>query len=269
MSPARATATAVRRGRSGHPGASQRRPATPAAGSVRRRRLVGLVPGLLVGLLAGGGVGFLTAPDGNTAGTTAATAAGQASAPVDDADPRVAELEAEAGRRDAEAVVLLTRQATELVDLLGPVVTAAGAHVAGSEPGDPAPPVPSPADLGAWRDAAAAGVDVLGDPPSAGTDVNVARAGFTAALAGLTTAIEALWLAADVQTGGGDPLPAQQLAGSALRGSAATWSVGATQLDAFNVDAGHGHVHLHLPAVAGSGALTADPAPTGRAESPG
>ncbi|MEU0565029.1 hypothetical protein ABZ297_06495 [Nonomuraea sp. NPDC005983] len=38
-----------------------------------------------------------------------------------------------------------------------------------------------------------------------------------------------------------------------------TWSIGATALDAVNVDAGYGHQHVFLPASPGSGALTADP----------
>lgn len=268
MSPARATADAVRRARPGHPGApSSRTPggasrtASPAPRSLRRLWLVGLVPGLLVGVLAGGAVGSLVAPDG--------TAPGDASpAAVNSVDARVAELEAEAATRDAEAITLLTDQATDLLDTLGPVVTGAGAHVVGPEPGATVPPVPTAGDVDSWRASLVAGQAIVGDPPSAGTGVNVARAGFVAALGDLTTAVDALALAVETAAAGGDPEPAQRLAGSALRGAAATWSVGATQLDAVNVEAGNGHVHVYLPPVAGSGALTADPEPTGRTESP-
>jgi hypothetical protein len=42
-----------------------------------------------------------------------------------------------------------------------------------------------------------------------------------------------------------------------------TWSVGGTQLDQINIDAGNGHQHVFLPADPGSGAFTADGAPEG------
>lgn len=228
---------------------------------MRRLWLVGLVPGLLVGVLAGGAVGALIAPD-DTARDDARPAR------VDGVDVRVAELEAEAATRDAEALEQLNDQATDLLDVLGPVVTGSGAHVVGPEPDATVPAVPAGGDVDSWRVALVDGRAILGDPPSAGTGVNVARAGLVAALGDLTTAVDALALAVQTAAAGGDPEPAQRLAGSALRGAAATWSVGATQLDAVNVEAGNGHVHLYLPPVAGSGALTADPEPTDRTESP-
>jgi len=42
-----------------------------------------------------------------------------------------------------------------------------------------------------------------------------------------------------------------------------TWSVGATQLDQINVDAGHGHQHVFLTGDEHSGAFTPDDAPEG------
>jgi hypothetical protein len=194
---------------------------------------------------------------------------------------RVAELQAEAAARDTAALDALNDRAARMLDLLAPVVTEAGGHVAdpaADAAADPAadgpeapaagavPRPPAAVDVTAWRSAVADAREVLGDPPSAGTGVNVARAGLAAALVDLDAAVDALALATATAEAGGDPVPAQRVAGTALRGAAATWSVGATQLDAVNVEAGNGHVHLYLPPVAGSGALTADPEPTGRPE---
>ncbi|MGF1646729.1 MAG: hypothetical protein ACFCVF_07405 [Kineosporiaceae bacterium] len=229
-----------------------------------RSWLVGLVPGLLVGLAVGGTAGALVLPGERAPGV---------------GDARVAELQVEETARDSAALDALNDRAARMLDLLAPVVTAAGRHVlepapdpapdpgadgAGAPAGAAGPPMPGSADVAAWGDTVGEAREVLGDPPSAGTGVNVARAGLAAALVDLEAAVDALALAADTAEAGGDPVPAQRVAGTALRGAAATWSVGATQLDAVNVEAGNGHVHLYLPPVAGSGALAADPAPTGR-----
>ncbi|MEV4117150.1 hypothetical protein [Nonomuraea sp. NPDC049695] len=40
-----------------------------------------------------------------------------------------------------------------------------------------------------------------------------------------------------------------------------TWSIGATALDAVNIDAGYGHQHVFLPTSPGEGALTPDTEP--------
>ena len=114
-------------------------------------------------------------------------------------------------------------------------------------------------DVASWRAAVEEARTVFGPAPSAGTGVNVARAALVSSLDALDTMVEAHDLADGA--GGSDDVLA--LAAQARRAAALSWSVGATQLDAVNVEAGHGHVHLFLPPVEGSGALTADPAAPG------
>ncbi|MGW0193315.1 hypothetical protein [Nonomuraea sp. NPDC003201] len=46
-----------------------------------------------------------------------------------------------------------------------------------------------------------------------------------------------------------------------------TWSIGATALDAVNIDAGYGHQHVFLPTSPGEGALTPDTEPEGSHDS--
>jgi hypothetical protein len=55
----------------------------------------------------------------------------------------------------------------------------------------------------------------------------------------------------------------REVAAGARDTAVTTWSVGATQLDQINVDAGHGHQHVFLPADPESGAFTPDDAPEG------
>ena len=85
----------------------------------------------------------------------------------------------------------------------------------------------------------------------------MARAALVSALDDVDWMVEAF----DLARAAGAPDGALALAQRSVRSAALTWSVGATQLDAVNVDAGQGHVHLFLTAVEGSGALTSDRSP--------
>lgn len=228
------------------PAASGRGP----AGLVRRGGrgpgvAVGVVAGVLLGLLLGL---LLPGTDSDDEG------------PAREADPvaeRVVELQQQETARDAEAVTLLTAQTTDVLTILSPVVLAAGEHGPGAPP-------PSAATVQGWRAELAQARQRFGDAPSAGTQVNLARAGLLAAVADLQTMVSAMDLVADAPAAGADVDAALEVAASARRAAALAWSVGATQLDAVTVAAGEGHVHLFLPPVPDSGALTADPEAQGR-----
>ncbi|WP_336922146.1 hypothetical protein [Aquipuribacter sp. SD81] len=245
-SPARGTAP----GRGGGDATSSPVRAGAASPRPARARLVVPLTAALVGLLVGVGLGG-AAP---LPGGSGASPEGAPSAAADDPlAERVAELRAEAEERDAEAYDRLVADVQGLLPELTPVVEAAAVHA------EPGAPVPSAEDAAAWHAVATEAASVLEDPPSAGTDVNVARAAFAASLVQLEAATTAFQQAAAGATGAGDAEAAMRPAVLSLQGAAATWSVGATQLDAVSVARDRGHVHLYLPPVSGSGALTADP----------
>ncbi|WP_380166714.1 hypothetical protein [Jannaschia sp. R86511] len=228
-----------------------------SAGGGRSRRWVLLVVGVVVGVQLGLLLGFLLPGQGDEPadGGTADEVLGPDGQPLDPDDPlaeRIAELQAEEAERDAQAVQLLTEQTTGVLDLVSPVVIGAGEHTPGSPP-------PSAETVEQWRAALVSAEQAFGDPPSAGTDVNVARSGLSASLLNLETMVDAFALAASAQPA--DVEAALEVAASARRSAALSWSVGATQLDAVNVAADQGHVHLFLPPVPDSGALTPDPEP--------
>jgi hypothetical protein len=91
-------------------------------------------------------------------------------------------------------------------------------------------------DAATWQRTVAAAAKSFGDPPSGSTATNVARGS-------LTTAVDQLAVAVDTYLQG----PAlRQLATRQLDLAVTTWSIGATQLDQINVDAGYGHQHVYL-----------------------
>ncbi|MFF5212576.1 hypothetical protein [Streptosporangium sp. NPDC000396] len=116
-----------------------------------------------------------------------------------------------------------------------------------------------PADVAKWRQATAAAVKDFADPSSGETATNLARSSLASAVRQIATTVDT-YASSQALTG---PIR-ETLTALAIRQRADaifTWSIGATALDAVNVDAGHGHQHQHvfLPASPGSGALTADP----------
>jgi hypothetical protein len=141
--------------------------------------------------------------------------------------------------RDKQQILSLTTLARDTADTLGPVIKGLGT------PGAPA------ADVAGWQQTVDAAAKKFDDPPSGATATNVARG----SLAG---AIDQLALAVSTYTAQPD-LSARQ------RDLAVTaWSVGATQLDQVNVDAGYGHQHVYLESDPGSEAFTPDDAPEGQ-----
>jgi hypothetical protein len=94
----------------------------------------------------------------------------------------------------------------------------------------------SPADVTTWQHTVATAAKSFDDPPSGSTATNVARGSLTAAVDQLAVAVDTYQQGAALR----------QLATRQLDLALMTWSVGATQLDQINVDAGYGHQHIYL-----------------------
>jgi hypothetical protein len=92
------------------------------------------------------------------------------------------------------------------------------------------------ADVTKWHQTVAAAAKSFDDPPSGSTATNVARGSLTAAVDQLAVAVDTYQQGASLK----------QLATRQLDLALLTWSVGATQLDQINVDAGYGHQHIYL-----------------------
>lgn len=152
-----------------------------------------------------------------------------------------ADIRAADATRDQEQIVSLTDLARKTADDLAPVLTGM------AQPTAPA------ADVATWRQTVAAAAKSFDDPPSGTTATNVARSSFAAAVDQLAVAVDTYQLGAS----------ARALADRQRDLAVTTWSVGATQLDQVNVDAGHGHQHVFLEAGDHTGALTPDDAPEG------
>ncbi len=152
-----------------------------------------------------------------------------------------ADIRAADAARDKVQVKELTDLARTTRDALAPVVAGLGEHTA------------TAADVTTWRQAVDAAAKSFDDPPSGTTATNVARGS-------LAAAVDQLAVAVDPDQRG----PAMHDLATEQRDLAVTtWSVGATQLDQVNVDAGYGHQHVFLQADPGSGAFTPDDAPEG------
>ncbi|MDG6103860.1 hypothetical protein Daura_23925 [Dactylosporangium aurantiacum] len=204
---------------------------------------VWIVLALAAGALLGGPIGAATAD------------------PRSDTQRSIDAIRAADAKRDAEQIVALTTQARQVRDALAPVLDAFAAAV---PPGANAVPGPEATtdQVATWRTATTKAVEGFADPPSAGTGVNIARAGLAAATRTLQEAVIAYEQALRVPPAS---RAAQLTHAGQLRDIAvATWAVGGTQLDQLNVDAGHGHAHVFLPAVPGQGAMTSDGSPEGK-----
>jgi hypothetical protein len=218
----------------------------PTAAVTQRQRTgppwVWVVLALAIGALLGGPIGAATAD------------------PRSDTQKSIDKIKAADAKRDAEQIVALTGQARQVRDALAPVLDGLAAAV---PPGAAAPgPDATTQQVTAWRAATTKAVAGFDNPPSAGTGVNVARGGFSAATRTLHEAVVAYEQAL---TAPAPAKPAQLVHAGKLRDVAvATWAVGGTQLDQLNVDAGHGHAHVFLPAVPGQGAMTSDGSPEGK-----
>lgn len=168
-------------------------------------------------------------------------------------------LRSEAAQRDRQQIKELTTLARTTRDRLLSVLDG----LEKAMPVDPPATVGTgrveapPADVVTWQQAAAAAVEEFADPPSGETATNVARSSLASGIRQIAITVDT-YAHAQALTG-----PSREsVTALAIRqrtDAIITWSIGATALDAVNVDAGYGHQHVFLPASSGSGALTADP----------
>lgn len=169
-------------------------------------------------------------------------------APVGSVERTAQELRVASAQRDREQIAELTATARATVaDVAGIVGEMAGAPADGEQA----------ADREAVLAEAAATYD---DPPSGETATNVARGSLAAAADLLVEAATTQRFALDLD--GEDRAAALERAAMQRDLAIRVWSVGATQLDAVNIDAGNGHQHAFLPP-GGTGALTPDGAADG------
>ncbi|MER6006799.1 hypothetical protein ABT120_50265 [Nonomuraea angiospora] len=113
--------------------------------------------------------------------------------------------------------------------------------------------------------AAVAAVQGFAGPPSGETATNVARSSLASAVRQLATTVDT-YAAARGLTGPARAA-AMDLTVRQRADALFTWSIGATALDAVNIDAGHSHQHVFLPTSPGEGALTPDTEPEGSHDS--
>jgi hypothetical protein len=137
--------------------------------------------------------------------------------------------------RDKQQIKDLTELARTTGDRLAPVLTGLA--------------TPGATTVADWRTLVAEVATRFDNPPSGTTATNVARGSLTAAVDQLAVAVDTYVVSPELA------LRQRDLA-------VTTWSIGSTQLDQVNVDAGNGHQHVHLPDD-GHGAFTPDEEPEG------
>ena len=168
-------------------------------------------------------------------------------------------LRAESALRDRTQIRTLTELARTTRAQLVPVVDGLGLAMPADVTAGPA--AVTAADVENWQKTAAQAVEGFADPPSGETATNVARSSLASAVRQIATTIDtyavARGLTGPARTAAMD-LTVRQRADALF-----TWSVGATALDAVNIDAGYGHQHVFLPTSPGEGALTPDTEPEG------
>jgi hypothetical protein len=210
------------------------------AGTRSGRPVVWLILAFCAGALLAGPIGAATAD------------------PRSDTDKKIDQLKEADAKRDAAQIVTLTDQARKVSAALVPVLDGLATAV---PPGKTPGPDATAQAVTTWRILTRQAVDDYADRPSAGTGVNVARSAFAAAVDTLDRAVSLYEEALRAAPEGKAAL--LTLAGRERNSAVTVWSVGATQLDKLNVDAGNGHAHVFLPAVPGQGALTSDGSPEG------
>lgn len=205
--------------------------------------------GALVGALAMAAVG----------GIVAAAVLVRPPSTADTIHAAAAKIRAQDAVRNKSEVKVLTGTTRGLVKQLTPVLQEM--YRAMPPPGAGKAKPPSAPTVAGWRRATTAALSALGSPPSGDTSYNVGRAGFTQAVKGLDD------VAATYALSFGAPsrLSRQLITrATAERDSAlVVWSIGATELDVANIEAGYGHQHVFLPVFGAGGGLTADGAPEG------
>ncbi|XVQ83694.1 hypothetical protein ACQP2K_33390 [Microbispora siamensis] len=168
-------------------------------------------------------------------------------------------LRVEAALRDKAQIKELTQLARSTRDRLRPVLE--GLNRVMPADGTAGPAVVTSGDVASWRQTADAAVESFADPPSGETATNIARSTLASAVRQLATAVDTYATARELT--GPSHSAVLDLAARQRTGALFTWSVGATALDAVNIDAGYGHQHVYLPAAPGDGVLTPDSEPEG------
>ncbi|MGP3961803.1 hypothetical protein ACTWPT_38000 [Nonomuraea sp. 3N208] len=168
-------------------------------------------------------------------------------------------LRAESALRDKTQIKTLTELARSTRARLVPVLDGLGRAMPAD--GTAGPVAVTAADVRTWQQAAAAAVQGFADPPSGETATNVARSTLASAVRQIATTVDTYAAAQDLT--GPARTAAMDLAVRQRADALFTWSIGATALDAVNIDAGYGHQHVFLPTSPGEGALTPDTEPEG------
>lgn len=172
---------------------------------------------------------------------------------ADPLEERADELRAQEAVRDRDQIEALTAQAREVRDEVVPPLDEFNATL---PPGDEAMSVSADADqVEAWQDAMSSATGAFDDAPSGATGTNIARNSFGVSLGLMESAVDLYAIAMELDGAQQEDLLARasEQRDLAIR----TWSVGATQLDAINIDAGFGHQHVYLE-VEGTGAMSPD-----------
>ncbi|MEE6283198.1 hypothetical protein [Georgenia sp. MJ170] len=175
-----------------------------------------------------------------------------------DTEPAVAAQQADE-QRDIETTRELTAIAREIAEDLGPAVEGLAAAIPPQEAA-PLGPLASATDVTTWSTSVDDALAAFGDPPSAGTAVNVARNSLTAAVEQFQAAVSTYEAALAAE--GAQQQRLIEIAGQQRSTAVFTWSVAATQIDFINVEADLGHAHVVLPAAPDSG-NSLDGAPEG------
>lgn len=214
------------------------REATDRRAAFRRGLGIGIAASTVLAAIIGTVLVLTTGPDGT--------------------QQRVEELRRAEATRDAAQIEELTETARLVADDLLPVVESM-TQVLPAE-GPPVAVQLDAAPLGTWSNTVAGASARFAAPPSGSTGTNVARSALRTAVDLLGESVDLLELSRD--------LPEERRVAVVARAQTQrdlamrTWSIGATQLDAINIDAGNGHQHVFLPAF-GDGVMTADPAAEG------
>lgn len=177
----------------------------------------------------------------------------------------VARLEQESATRDAEQVVELTDGARATVEEIAPVL---GEMAAAMPPGEDGAtgPVAEAGAVDGWVSTLEEAATTYDDPPSGETTTNVARGSIANAMDQLVASAQTYRTALDADEALQPDVIARATEQRDL--GVRVWSVGATQLDYVNVEAGNGHQHVYLP-TDGVGGFTPDSSPEGDGAVPG
>ena len=116
-----------------------------------------------------------------------------------------------------------------------------------------------------WRKAATAAVEGFADPRPVTPPPTWHRSSLAFRRRQIATTVDGFAAARDLT--GADPHHRDGPGRAATHRRVLTWSVGATALDAVNVDAGYGRRHVFLPTSSGEGELAPDTEPEGSHDS--